>query len=81
MSRSRPLCRFRITLNGGRLPLSSPAVECVGSICSGWTIAGGCGEKCFEMPDGSLISPLVDDRIRYLPLEEWIGSKIPEEDA
>jgi hypothetical protein len=78
--KTRTLCRHRIEINGGRLPLSSPAVECLESeVCSLWKVPGGCGAKVIEMADGSLLPLLVDDKIRYLPLEEWIGQEIPEE--
>ncbi len=78
--RSRTLCRHRIEINGGRLPLSSPAVECLEcAVCSLWTRPGGCWAKVIEMPDGTLMPLLVDDRIQYLSLEEFLGHEIPEE--
>lgn len=79
--KSRTLCRHRIEINGGRLPLSSPAVECIEEICSLWRVSGGCGAKMLESRDGTLIPLLVDDRIQYLPLDEWIGHTIPDEVA
>jgi len=75
----RTLCKHRIEINGGRLPLSSPAVECLEHYCSQWNVVGGCGAKLIELRDGSLMPQIVDDRVRYLSLEEWIGHRIPEE--
>ena len=75
-SQLRTLCQHRIEINAkGKHPHTSPAVECVEEFCSRWNVAGGCGAKVIEMRDGTLIPQLIDDQVRYLPLEELIEAR------